>query len=241
MALGTQTLHEKSKNPKQQPKDDSSKSEEDESTEESVSFAEGSTTKGKSEDTRKDALGDPRHLQNAITMASQQANASRSKRDPPTRRPGRGYRDPPSEQCSTFKIEGGPDPTASSPMLNTSRHVSPLKTAQENLHEPSYREPAASPAVRNLRVSPRVKKLEEACEGFDRIQEKIARLRMLLSSNDVVSKQPQAAVSAEEHLRRRMRSKGPNVETLDSAFTKLNQIQSKMRALQALVKSNQLR
>jgi Ca2+-binding EF-hand superfamily protein len=178
-----------------------------------------------------DTDGNGHELQNTLTLATQQANTSRSKRDPPTCHPGRGHRDPPSGQYSTFNSDGPPDQTPSSPIA-----VERLMNSQQ----PSYREPAASPAVRNLRISPRVKKLEEACEGFDRIQEKIVRLRMLLSSKEVVSKQPQTPLSAEQRMRSRVRSKGPNVETLDSAFTKLSQIQSKMRSLQALVKSNQL-
>ncbi|CAB9505557.1 MAP kinase-activated protein kinase 2 (Fragment) [Seminavis robusta] len=188
-------------------------------------------------------LDDP--LLKRIARASQkQPKVSRSNRDPPINRAAR--RDPPTDPHS---VENGalPDPprVMDRVLMKAARQVPLEPYSRDDIHRQPlqqrvYRKPGTSQAVRNLKVSPRVKRIEEACEGFDRVQEKIARLRVLLSSQDAVSKQPRP-FSTEQRVRIRKPGKSPNVETLDSAFAKLNQIQSKMRALQTLVKSNQIR
>ena len=195
--------------------------------------------------------GSSRHLQNAIARASQRETKSRSNRDPPVCRAG--CADPPPEEerlasLTKKKISTPADPEPTQAKLATSGKdaekdpdtrlavpPAPPQQPPSSFKGAQNGQQGSSPRGRR-RISARDARLEEACEGFDRVQEKIARLRMLLTAQDTDLQPSQPP----RPRRSRNRKPSPNIETLDSAFAKLSQIQSKMRALQALVKSNQI-
>lgn len=179
-----------------------------------------------------------RHLHKSINRASKREGNTRGHRDPPTLRVGRA--DPPS--IHGLPVKSGPpadDPISAEEASEMSSSVQP-----EVLQEPSNSmnlQPLTGALARGrLRVpgrSARSEKIDEACQGFDRVQEKISRLRMLLSTNESPAGKQQPSKFGEQPLRTK---RAPNVETLDSAFAKLSEIQRKMRALQALAKSNKV-
>lgn len=188
------------------------------------------------------------HLVNAIARASQQESKSRSNRDPPVHRPEQT--DPPSQEQRLRALQQKKQSIFAEPEPSKTRKAMERGTRQEPVTSPKPPDelPKASPnyatkpnhahsasSRRRRRVSPRDAKLEEACEGFDRVQEKIARLRMLLSAKDSDPKTPPRSYPRRS---RGTPKRSPSIETLDSAFAKLGQIQGKMRALQALVKAN---
>ena len=178
-----------------------------------------------------------KHIYKSIDSAGKREVTSRSNCDPPTVRVGRV--DPPS--VTGLPVKGGP------PGDN------PIHAAEEapgsslggqahkvSLEPPTSRSIPLSTLARGRRRastrSARSAKIDEACQGFDKVQEKIARLRMLLSTKEApAGKQQAIKVGTREPKSARV----PNVETLDSAFAKLSEIQRKMRALQALAKSAQ--
>jgi len=124
-------------------------------------------------------------------------------------------------------------PLAARDTLNAASTVGPVSS--RSVHKPTIT--LKSGCHRISSRSPRSAKIDEACQGFDRIQEKIASLRMLLSTTETPANfGEQHSDEAPQRLTRSHRA--PNVETLDSAFAKLKEIQSKMRALQALAKAN---
>jgi len=195
---------------------------------------------------------DSRHLQKAIERASQRQQDAPSRKDPPVGRVGR--KDPPSGTSPPATKKVLPDPsvseiaapelvaTAVAPAKKDAPELVPLEhvvLSQVSLPSAPPKElpieaPKHVPVIDvTQRKSSKATKIEQACDGFDRVQEKIARLRMLLSSQDIPGGHPKPSRDSSRDGKR-----APNVESLDSAFAKMNQIQSKMRALQTLVKSN---
>jgi Ca2+-binding EF-hand superfamily protein len=183
-----------------------------------------------------------------ISRASQSQANARSRRDPPMLRHGR--EDPPSDIVLPPKVR---DPSGGMRLAASfgrdrlkaipSEESPAIDPTEVSFRDASVQErPRQKPSVvRTPRLASRASKIDEACEGFDRVQEKIARLRMLISAKEESNRRKQEAQKSSTVIGQRLPQKRrPNVETLDSAFTKLAQIQSKMRALQALVKSNQI-
>ena len=78
----------------------------------------------------------------------------------------------------------------------------------------------------------------EAYEGFHRVQDGMRRLRLLLKAKVLLDQKPAARTPTQVTIE----APGDEltVESLDDAFSKLVQLQSKMKSLQAFVKANKL-
>lgn len=177
-------------------------------------------------------------LYKSIDRADKREVTSRSNCDPPTVRVGRV--DPPS--VTGLPVKGGPPGENPIPAAKEAPGTCLGGQAYKGLQEPSTsRSIPLSTVARGRRLastrSARSAKIDEACQGFDKVQEKIARLRMLLSTKEAPAGKQQALKVGP---REPKSGHAPNVETLDSAFAKLSEIQRKMRALQALAKSAQV-
>ena len=171
-------------------------------------------------------------LHKSINRASKRDDNSRSNRDPPTARVGRT--DPPSVSgAPVMRAAEDPSPAAEAPGVSSSvqRKGPPEPPSYTNMQPPTVARGRRRVSAR----SPRSAKIDEACQGFDKVQEKITRLRMLLSTKEAPADKQQPLQVGQ---RPPKSQRAPNVETLDSAFAKLSEIQRKMRALQALAKSN---
>ena len=167
-------------------------------------------------------------LQDTIAKASSKEDVDGvKKRDPPIERGGR--QDPPSGNVPPVRAKAAVE-TPRTPAADTQINT-PSKA-----HEYKSRKPSS--AIAYQQQGARASKIDDACSGFDRIQEKISQLKTLISVQQETHRQK---LREQGEVPARYRSKqAPKTETLDQAFAKLAEVQAKMRALQALVKTNQM-
>lgn len=169
-------------------------------------------------------------LRASIAKANESEGDSRRKRDPPILR--RDCMDPPPSINIHLLLRDAPEQKRDG-NDSIQSHIS-----HEDLDYIS-RKPKSDIAYKNLGA--RASKIDDACKGFDLVQDKIARLKILLSAKEEASRRKSTIREQEMPKVRKHRHKQvPGEESLDSAFAKLSEIQAKMRALQALVRTNQI-
>jgi hypothetical protein len=169
------------------------------------------------------------------------------KRDPPMLRQGR--QDPPtSEIVPSVKARAAPkEPESTVPVNPIQKTAAAPKEPESTVPVNPIQETAESPVLKARKpmsdvaynqLGSQASQIDDACKGFDRVQEKIAQLKMLLVAKETSNRRK---LDGQGQSRSRPKLKqAPSADTLDGAFAKLSEIQGKMRALQALVKTNQI-
>lgn len=169
-------------------------------------------------------------LRASIAKTNESEGDSRRKRDPPILR--RDCIDPPPSINIHLPVRDAPE---------QKRDVNDSIQSQISHEDLDYasRKPKSDIAYKNLGA--RASKIDDACKGFDLVQDKIAKLKILLSAKEEArSRKTTIREQDVPKVRKHRHKQVPGEESLDSAFAKLSEIQAKMRALQALVRTNQI-